>query len=60
MEKWYCLNSDGLLYALGSHGDFDAAEATAESLGLDVIWMFGEETFHSWRDFLNTAHKLGE
>jgi len=57
-ETYFCLASDGLLYNLGDHGDCEAAEDTARSLGLDVIWMFGEETAHSWRDTLN--HHLQE
>jgi len=52
-ETYFCLASDGLLYNLGDHGDCEAAEDTARSLGLDVIWMFGEETAHSWRDTLS-------
>lgn len=59
-EKWYCLAADGLLYALGDHGDYDAASDTAESLHLDVIWLFGEETMNSWRDSLNHFHEKGE
>lgn len=47
-EIYFCLASDGLIYNLGDHGDYEAADATAESLGLDVIWMFGEITAHSW------------
>jgi hypothetical protein len=52
-ETYFCLASDGLLYNLGNHGDHEAAEDTAQSLGLDVIWMFGESTAHSWRDTLD-------
>jgi len=52
-EIYFCLASDGLLYNLGDHGDYEAAEDTAQSLGLDVIWMFGESTAHSWRDTLD-------
>jgi hypothetical protein len=51
-ELYFCLVSDGLIYNLGDHGDFEAAEDTAQSLGLDVIWMFGESTAQSWRDTL--------
>ena len=54
-ELYFCLASDGLIYNLGDHGDFEAAEDTAQNLGLDVIWMFGESTAQSWRDTL-TQH----
>jgi hypothetical protein len=59
-ENYYCLASDGLLYALGNHGEYEAANDTAESLGLDVIWLFGEATRDSWRDSLNDFHNQGE
>jgi hypothetical protein len=52
-ETYFCLASDGLIYNLGDHGDFEAAEATAESLGIEVIWMFGENTARSWTDTLS-------
>jgi hypothetical protein len=49
---YFCLAIDGQLYNLGDHGDMDAADDTATSLGLDVVWMFGESTAHSWHDTL--------
>lgn len=56
-ENYFCLAGDGLLYSLGNHGDFEAAEDTAQSLGLDVIWMFGEDTARSWQYHLNESLK---
>ena len=58
-ELYFCLALDGLLYNLGDHGDIDAADDTATSLGLDVVWMFGESTAQSWLDTL-TQHLKGE
>ena len=52
---YFCLAIDGQLYNLGDHRDIDAADDTAASLGLDVVWLFGESTAHSWRDTL-TQH----
>ena len=40
---WFALNEDGLLYNLGDHGDYDAAMDTADSLGLDAVWLFDEQ-----------------
>jgi len=57
-ETYFCLASDGLIYNLGDHGDFEAAEDTAKSLHLDVIWLFGEDTAINWMDTL--AHHLKE
>ena len=51
-ETYFALASDGLIYNLGDHGDYEAANDTAESLGLDVIWMLGEDTARSWNDTL--------
>ena len=56
-EVYFCLASDGLLWNLGDHGDYEAAEDTARSLGLEVIWMIGEDEAAVWRDFLN--HHIG-
>lgn len=56
-EVYFCLASDGLLYNLGDHGDYEAAEDTARRIGLEVIWMIGEDEAASWRDFLN--HQIG-
>ena len=58
-EVYFCIATDGLLYNLGDHGDYEAAEDTATSLGLDVVWMLGESTAHSWFDTL-THHLQGE
>ena len=53
-EMWFCLNSDGELYILGDHGDFEAAEDTAKSMGLDPIWTFGEASARQWRRVLTS------
>jgi hypothetical protein len=58
-EVYFCIATDGLLYNLGDHGDYEAAEDTATSLGLDVVWMLGESTAHSWLATL-THHLQGE
>jgi len=58
-EIYFCLAADGLIYNLGDHGDYEAADDTATSLGLDVIWMLGEDTARSWLDTL-THHLKGE
>ena len=50
-ETYFCLASDGLIYNLGDHGDYEAADLTAESLNLDVIWLFGEDTARSWTEW---------
>jgi len=52
-EMFFCLSGDGELYILGNHGDWEAAEDTAQNLGLDPIWVFGEESAKQWRNTLN-------
>jgi hypothetical protein len=52
-ETYFCLAFDGLIYNLGDHGDYEAAEDTAKSLGLEVVWMFGEDTARNWMDTLS-------
>lgn len=50
---YFALGADGLLWILGNHGDYDAAEETAESLGIDVIWLLGEESARQFKSILN-------
>ena len=45
---YFCLASDGLIYALGNHGDIEAADDTARSIALEAIWIFDQETAHDW------------
>jgi len=58
MEKfhriWFALCTDGTLAVLGDHGDYDAADATAEDLGLDVIWLVCGTDAAQWADIINS------
>lgn len=54
-DDYFCIGVDGKLWALGNHGDYQAAEDTAASLGVDVVWMFGSQTAADWRDSLLQA-----
>jgi len=51
--NYYCLAADGLLWKLGDHGDIEAADDTAKSMGLEAIWIFDEERMQGWRATLN-------
>lgn len=53
-DNYFCLAADGLIWSLGNHGDFDAASDTADSLGLEAIWIFGEESARNWLETLQT------
>lgn len=59
-ENYYCIGAEGNLWILGNHGDFDAAEDTAKSLGVDVIWMFREQTAKDWYEKLKSVFPLEE
>jgi len=52
---WYCIAFDGNLYIIGDHGDFEAAEETAEDMGLEAVWLFDQTTADEWRETLNSV-----
>jgi hypothetical protein len=56
---YYCLASDGLLWVLGNHGDIEAADDTAKSMGLEAVWILDEKTAESWRNTLNKGNEWG-
>jgi len=44
MDNYYCVDGKtGELWILGSHGDFDAADATAKDMGLAPVWILTEK-----------------
>lgn len=54
-SNYYCLADDGRIWKLGNHGDIEAADNTAASLGLNAIWIIDEETADQWRAALAAA-----
>ena len=50
---YFALNNDGLLYNLGDHGDYEAADCTAQDMQLDAIWLIGENEARSMANFIN-------
>ena len=54
-DDYFCIGADGRLWILGNHGDYQAAEDTANSLNVDVIWMITKSTATDWRDSLLQA-----
>lgn len=50
--RWFALADDGRLYCLADCGDIDAAEESAEDLGIRAIWLIDPETAAAWRDLL--------
>lgn len=51
---YFALASDGLFYNLGDHGDFEAANDTAENLKIEIIWLFGEDEAINAANFIQT------
>lgn len=49
---YFALNSDGLMYNLGDHNDYEAATDTAENLKLEVIWLFCEDEARNIANFI--------
>ena len=57
-RMWFAVCADGTLSVLGDHGDYDAADATAEDLGLDVIWLVCGDDAAQWADTINSKRSL--
>ena len=51
---WFAVCADGTLSVLGDHDDYDAADATAEDLGLDAIWLVCGDDAAQWADTINS------
>ncbi len=51
---WFALCSDGTLAVVGDHGDYEAAEAAAENLRYDVIWLVRGVDAAQWADTINS------
>jgi hypothetical protein len=49
---YFALNNDGLLYNLGDHGDFEAADCTAQDMQLDAVWIISEYEARSMAEFI--------
>lgn len=54
-SNYYCLADDGRIWILGNHGDIEAADDTAASMGLNAVWIIDEETADQWRAVLAAA-----
>lgn len=54
-QDYFCIGDDGQLWILGNHGDHEAAEDTAASLSINVVWLFGEQSAKDWQDQLGKA-----
>jgi len=53
-RTWFALCADGALAILGDHGDFEAASATADDLGMEVVWLVRGPDAADWADAINS------
>jgi hypothetical protein len=53
-RTWFALCSDGALAVLGDHGDYEAASATADDLGMEVVWLVCGDDAAQWADVINS------
>lgn len=49
------LNSDGLLYNLGDHDDWESADEAAHDMMLDPIWTLDEYEALNWAEFIQSS-----
>jgi hypothetical protein len=49
---YFALNSDGLIYNLGDHGDWEAADETSQDMMLEPIWLLDEFEAQNWATFI--------
>ena len=54
-RMWFALCADGTLAILGDHGDYEAADATAEDLGYEVVWLVCGSDAADWADTINST-----
>lgn len=54
-DEYFCICTNGRLWVLGTHADFEEAEAEVRRLGAQPVWLFGREAAVAWRDSLNQA-----
>ncbi|MFZ9080549.1 MAG: hypothetical protein ACO23H_18595 [Alphaproteobacteria bacterium] len=46
--QYFALQSNGELFALGDHGDFEAADQTSLDQHLEVVWIADSQTAQQW------------
>lgn len=55
---YFAFTEDGLLYNLGDHGDFEAADCTSQDMQLNSMWLFDENEARNWVEFINEQLKI--
>jgi hypothetical protein len=54
---YFALNEDGLIYNLGDHGDWVAADSTANDMMINPIWTIDENEARNWAQFITEQLK---
>ncbi len=57
-RMWFAVCADSTLFVLGDHGDYAAADATANDLGLDVMFLVCGADAAQWADTINAKRSL--
>ena len=57
---YVALADDGKIYNLGDCEDFDAAEESEQTLGINAVWIADEETWLDWITTLRQAYECRE
>lgn len=52
-SQWFALTHEGALVSLGKQLSFDDAEAEAEKMGLQAIWILDQPTAQSWQSVIS-------
>ena len=47
--KYFALQSNGELLALGNQSDFEAADQTCLDLDLEIVWIANSQTVQQWK-----------
>ena len=50
--RYFALADDGFIYDLCDCGDFDAAEESANDLGITAVWLINEPSAAQWLERL--------
>ena len=58
-KKWFALCDNGRISALGRLKDYEAADYTAEKLGLKVVWLAPFDDTKQWADTIVNSMRDG-
>lgn len=57
---YFAITEDGDIHNLGDHGDYEAADCTAQDMQMNAYYIADEYQAASWADFILSELKVGE